>query len=165
MTRDEVLTGLGVLRAGFPHSTVPSETVELYVSRLMVYDFATFSDVVKEVLDADDHFPTLHRIVEGCRSKRKREEEAHALAALPPGLPDAERILPDVARAFREKAAQRTEPEFVRALDRVPVAPTGVCDDCKEHVATRLAYGKFELCKRCCSRRLLYALSQRELVA
>lgn len=162
MNRDDVLTGLGILRAGFPHSTVPAETVELYVSRLMVYDSRTFSDVVKEVLDSDDHFPTLHRLVDGCRKRRVREQsEVRFSGALPPGLPDVDRILPDIARTFRARVTEKfSNAEFDEALEKIPAAPAGKCDECHGDARAMRQYGKFLVCEGCCQRRLRYALAK-----
>jgi hypothetical protein len=160
MNREDVLTGLGILRAGFPHSTVPAETVELYVSRLMVYDAAVFAEVVKEILDADDHFPTLHRIVEGCRGRRKREQaEVRFSGELAPGVPNV--ILPDVARAYRDAITEKfSDDELEAALAKIPSAPAGRCDECHQDARTMRRYGKFLLCEGCCSRRLGYALAK-----
>ena len=160
MNRDDVLTGLGILRAGFPHSTVPAETVELYVSRLMVYDASVFAEVVKEILDSDDHFPTLHRIVEGCRKRRAREQSQVRFGELPAGFPAADRILPAVANSFRESFTEEVaDTELDEALARIAAAPAGRCDECHQEARTMRHYGKFLLCEGCCSRRLRYSLA------
>lgn len=165
MTRDDVLTALGVLRAAFPHSTVPVETVELYVSRLMSYDLQTLSDVAKEVIDCDDHFPTLHRLVEGCRNRRGHREDQPRFGELPAPLPPVDGVLPEVAQEFRDAITGRvSDTTFQRAWADLAAVAGGCCDECRQDASELRNYGKFLLCAGCCSRRLRYALA-RGLVA
>ncbi len=166
MTRDDVLTGLAVLRAAFPHSTVPSETVELYVSRLMVYELSVFGDVVKEIIDSEDHFPTLHRLVEGFRGKQHREQSPRFAAQLPRELPPVDRVLPDIAKEFRAAVVERVEDmAFQVAFADLPQTTAGRCDECRENASVLRKYGTFLLCPGCSARRLRYALDHKLVTA
>jgi hypothetical protein len=166
MTRDDVLTGIAVLKAGFPHSTVPSETIELYVSRLIDYRVEPFTQAVKDIIDEENYFPTIHTLVETYRIHREREiaeDERFRLASMPAlEFEPPTQILHSIVEEYRQtlgpvSAKEDAVTSFVAGLSR---DTPGLCDDCREYVREdRYLYGKFSLCHGDVTRRVRYRLA------
>lgn len=164
MTRDEVLTGIAVLKAAFPHSTVPTETIELYVSRLIDYRAEPFTAAVKDIIDQDQHFPPVARLVEAYRKRRDladAEEERIARSsrlALPPPV-QTEGVLRSVVDEYRHgRFDYIAEDALAFELSKLERTPGGRCDECREPASVLVRYGEFLLCEGDARRRLAYRL-------
>jgi hypothetical protein len=160
MTRDDVLTGIAVLKAAFPHSTVPSETIELYVSWLIDYRVEPFTAGVKDIIDHETHFPTISTLLEAYRKHREleiAEAERSRLASRPALEFKTPQLLHSVVDEYRQtlgpvSAREDAVASFVAQLRR---DEPGRCDDCRGHVREqRYLYGKFSLCHGDVTRRV-----------
>lgn len=166
MTRDEVLTGIAVLKAAFPHSTVPAETIELYVGRLVEYRAEPFMEAVKDVIDQDQHFPTISRLVEAYRKRRDLvdAENDRVARASRPALPapvQTEGVLRTAVDDYRHARFGVTDDDRLDdELAQLERCPGGRCDECREDASVLVRYGKFLLCEGDAKRRLAYRMRE-----
>jgi hypothetical protein len=102
VTREQALVVLGALAAAYPAHPVGADTVELYVRGMTALDdVEALQAAAQEWIAGQDRYPTLHQVLDGYHTHRRRLQEARRYnEQLAAGERGVARALPEAGASY-----------------------------------------------------------------